>query len=75
MNSCLQRGEVLQLFKTIAKDLWPPASTTSLSKDQKGAPKGCIVDTRAVFELVLWNAVTDLCPKMLVGDHLGDTFF
>ena len=45
-----------------------------MSRDPKGSPKGCTVDTRAVFESALLKAVTDLCPKMMVGERLGDTF-
>ena len=28
----------------------------------------------AVFESVLRKVGTDLCPKMMVGEHVGDTF-
>ena len=28
----------------------------------------------AVFESVLRKAVIDVCPQMMVGEHVGDTF-
>ena len=54
--------------------MWPQAKTTSVSRDLKEVPRGSTVDTIVVMASLLRKAVTDLCPKMTLGECMGDTF-